>query len=135
MYFCFGILKDGVKNILLVFVGSGIGGAARYLLSLTFDIIFMEFPVATLIINAIACLVVGLVVGVADTRSILTSPQTLFLSTGFCGGFSTFSKFSGETIYLFQEGNNFMAILNIILSVAICLIATYVGLFISRFVG
>jgi CrcB protein len=131
-YFCYVFMENGIKNLVLVFIGSGLGGACRYLLSLTFDVLFLEFPVVTLSINTIACFLVGLLVGIADTKYILTHSQALFISTGFCGAFSSFARFSRETINLFYFGNHFSAILNIILSIGLCLVATYVGLLLSN---
>jgi protein CrcB len=81
--------------------------------------------------KAIACLLFGFIIGLADHKQILSPPARLFLATGFCGGFSTFSTFSGETLTLFQQGHYMTTALYVFGSVLICVAATFGGLFIA----
>ena len=88
------------------------------------------FPTATLISNIAASFIIGVLSGLSLKGSV-SSAQKLLLATGFCGGFSTFSTFSNETLHLFQNGTTTMAIINIAVSVFLCLAATFLGLKLS----
>ena len=114
-------------NWLLIFVGGGLGSVARYAISLIFKQLGWIFPMATLISNVLACVIIGVLTGLS-LRGILADNHRLLLATGFCGGFSTFSTFSNETINLYQNGNGWAAFLNIALSFILCLAGTFWGL-------
>jgi CrcB protein len=77
-------------------------------------------------------LVVGLVIGLADHKQIISPNARIFWVIGFCGGFSTFSTFSVETISLIQNGFYLSSTLYIASSLFLCLSATYVGLFLGE---
>ena len=87
---------------------------------------FETFPVGTLAANALGSLIIGVAAGFweIDQRK---SPAALFLVTGFCGGFTTFSTFSLQTLELMQKNDWSKAGLNIAASVAICLLCTWAG--------
>ena len=93
-----------------VFLGGGLGSLLRYLISLLF--INLNFPIATLLANILSCLILGIAVFFMQKYS-LCNNMRLFLLVGICGGLSTFSTFSHETINLFREGYVNYAILNI----------------------
>jgi fluoride exporter len=114
-------------NFLLVFLGGGFGSLVRYGISLTISNLALKFPLATLISNVVACFLIGAITA-SVTKGNLTDAQRLLLATGFCGGFSTFSTFSNETLQLAQNGQLLTAFGNIILSLALCLAATFVAL-------
>jgi fluoride exporter len=114
-------------NYLLVFFGGGFGSLVRYGMSLTISRLDINFPLATLLSNVLACFIIGALTA-ATTKGNLTDAQRLLLATGFCGGFSTFSTFSNETIQLAQNGQLFSAFGNILLSLVLCLAATFIGL-------
>ncbi len=89
-----------------------------------------SFPWATLVVNAMACIILGYLSGVAG-KSGLSDSVRYGLMTGFCGGFSTFSTFSAETFKLF-ETQPLYAIMNILGSVLLCLFCIYLGLKCAR---
>jgi CrcB protein len=120
-----------MKTILLVFAGGGFGSITRYLLGKWIGS-WNQFPLGTLIVNILACLVLGFVVGLADHKQIISPATRLFLVVGFCGGFSTFSTFSYETLQLLQGGLSMQAILYILFSVVLCLMATLGGLYLGQ---
>ena len=114
-------------KFLLVFLGGGLGSGVRYGISLIISRLSIHFPLATLLSNVTACFLIG-VLTAAATKDNLTDAQRLLLATGFCGGFSTFSTFSNETLQLAQNGQLFSAFGNILLSLTLCLTATFIGL-------
>src|ERR1051326_5940306 len=103
-----------MNNILLVFLGGGIGSLARYGVS---EIVRMNFKshfqLATLISNLVSCAALALAVGMFNEKIGSNPAMRLLVVAGFCGGFSTFSTFSFETVELIRTGNAAMAIANI----------------------
>jgi CrcB protein len=116
-----------MKLILAIGAGSFIGGIFRYLLSLLILAkTTTHFPLHTLTVNIIGCFFIGIVMGFFDKGQI-SHEWKLFLATGFLGGFTTFSAFSSETFTLFREGHAGYALLYILASVLLGLLATYIA--------
>lgn len=114
----------------MVFIGGGLGSIVRYSLSRWISALHNHhFPYGTLIVNIIACFLLGLIIGLADHRQLFTPSARLFWTAGFCGGFSTFSTFSHETISLIQGGFNISMIVYVTFSLIFCVLAVYLGLF------
>jgi fluoride exporter len=114
-----------LKNILLVGLGGGIGSMARFAFSLL--IRSKQFPYAILSINIIGSFIIGLVFAMSIKEEGLSANWKLFLTTGICGGFTTFSAFSLENMELLQSGKIGMAFLYITLSVVLAIAATFLG--------
>ena len=93
-----------IRNILAVGAGSFIGGVARYLVSLSMKGIGKGFPWATLIVNLLGCLLIGLLWGILSRNASESTSWGLFLTVGLCGGFTTFSTFSKEALTMLQAG-------------------------------
>ena len=111
----------------MVFIGGGLGSMCRYGIARLLQAHDLTFPLATFIANALACIVLGALVGIS-LKGEMESATKLLLMTGFCGGFSTFSTFSSETFQLLQTGNYLYAFINIGLSIMVCLFCIFIGL-------
>ena len=115
-----------MNNLLFVFLGGGIGSIARYGISEMVRSNFRStFPLATLISNIISCIVLALAVGMFSEKVGSNQALRVLIVVGFCGGFSTFSSFSYETVELMRNGNTAIAIANILISVSVCIALIY----------
>jgi fluoride exporter len=109
--------------------GSAVGGASRYLLGT-----FLQraagttFPVGTLVINVVGSCLLGFLVRYAAESTGASPEARALLTTGFCGGFTTFSTFSVETLALIEDGDWSRAALYVGLSVVLSLTATFLGI-------
>lgn len=110
-----------MNNLLLVFLGGGLGSVVRFGISEFVKSNFKTiFPIATLCSNIISCLILALAIGFFSEKIGANSTLKMLIIIGFCGGFSTFSTFSYETVELLRSGNLIIAIANILISVTVC---------------
>lgn len=116
-----------MQAFLMVFIGGGLGSMCRYGIARLLQSQELTFPLATFIANALACIVLGALMGLS-LKGDLSTPTKLLLMTGFCGGFSTFSTFSAETFQLLETGNYLYAFTNIGVSLLFCLFCIFIGL-------
>ena len=98
------MLPDTIRNIIAVGAGSFIGGIARYIVSLAMKGISKGFPWATVLVNLLGCLIIGLLWGFLSRNASESTSWGLFLTVGLCGGFTTFSTFSKEALTMLQTG-------------------------------
>jgi CrcB protein len=116
-----------MRILLLIGTGSFIGGVLRYSLSQFIQTKFLSaFPFGTLGVNIIGCFTIGLVFALSE-RTNMSPEMRMFLATGICGGFTTFSAFSNETFSLMRDGQFFYASAYITSSVLFGVLATFFG--------
>ena len=122
-----------IKNLLLIGLGGGLGSMARYLCQKWFmDHYAHSYPWGTFVVNITGCFLIGLLWGITFKSFADNESWKLFLMTGLCGGFTTFSAFTLEGVGLLREQKPGLFLLYIGGSVAIGLLATYAGMKISR---
>ncbi len=117
----------------LVFLGGGAGSLLRYVAGrmIPATLTSSPFPNAILFVNVLASFILGTVVGWVIARS-AGEEARLLIGVGFCGGLSTFSSFSYDTVVLLQNGRISAALLNIGLNVVLCLLASVSGLWLGQ---
>ncbi|MBK5278343.1 MAG: fluoride efflux transporter CrcB [Bacteroidia bacterium] len=119
-----------IKSFFFIFIGGGLGSVLRFSLGKWISSLHTYyFPFGTLIVNILACFILGLVIGLADHKQLFSPDTRLFWTVGFCGGFSTFSTFSNETLDLLQGGFTLNTFFYVTLSLLLCLAATFGGLY------
>ncbi len=124
-----------MQNYLLVFVGGGVGAAARYWLSgLVHQRMGSGFPSGTMVVNILGCFLIGFLMSTLEDRFVVYPSLRIFLTIGILGGFTTFSSFSFETVALLRDGEVFYAGANILLSVIVCLTGTWLGSLLGKIV-
>jgi CrcB protein len=95
-----------MKQILLVFVGGGLGSMMRYLVGRWLPYSGKGFPWMTLYANLLGCFIIGVITGyILRNHSDQQTPLVLFASIGFCGGFTTFSSFANENLSFLRSGD------------------------------
>lgn len=110
-------------NLLAVGIGGAIGAVCRYLLGQMIPKMESGFPLGTFAVNVIGCFAIGLIVAMVGKHSDIDPRLVLFLQTGICGGFTTFSTFSLETLALIEDGRFAVGVLYIALSVLLGLLS------------
>lgn len=93
-----------MKTILLIFLGGGLGSVCRYGLSRWLNTSFL-FPLGTFLVNILGSLLIGFILSYALKANATSGPMVLFLTVGFCGGFTTFSAFALENLSFLKNGD------------------------------
>ena len=124
------------RSLLLVGIGSFIGGVSRYLTQQFIQKHYpSSIPLGTLSVNILGCFLIGILYALADKGNLLSPAMRLLLATGFCGGYTTFSSFAQENISLMQDGEFFYTSLYVALSVVIGFAAVYLGILFIKLIA
>lgn len=123
-----------LKTILFIAAGSGLGGVARYLVGRWVQSLFGAtlFPWGTFAVNVVGCLIIGLIYGLVDRGANIPQDMKIFLTVGFCGGFTTFSTFIHENYMLFDSSEFPALALYAGASFTVGLLLAYAGHWIAR---
>jgi len=123
------------RIFLLVGIGGFIGSVVRYYFSHLINLNFpSSFPLGTFIVNLSGCLLIGIIFGFSEKGNLLSPEWRFFLATGFCGGFTTFSAFSLENLFLLREGEYFYVSLYTLASVVLGVVATLLGFLFTKLI-
>lgn len=122
------------RYLIYVIIGSSIGGVARYLSQEFVQKNFPSFiPLGTLSVNIVGSFIIGIIYALAE-RSKISAEVRIFIATGFCGGFTTFSSFAFENVRLLEDGEYFNTALYVVLSLVIGFIAVYLGILFTKLI-
>jgi CrcB protein len=121
-----------MKQVLLVFIGGGVGSVLRYIVGKFTKIPASGFPWSTFHVNVLGSLLIGILMGITLKNSSFSENQTLLLITGLCGGFTTFSAFAYENQIFLKEGDFTNFFIYTLGSIGVGLAAVFFGLFISK---
>nr|Q3AUE0.1 RecName: Full=Fluoride-specific ion channel FluC [Chlorobium chlorochromatii CaD3] len=128
-------MVDKAAHILLVGVGGFLGSVARYLVALWMAPITAVFPFATLTVNLLGSFLIGFISELALSTSLISPSTRIFLVTGFCGGFTTFSSYMIEHSALLRDGEHLYAALYLFGSLIGGFIALYLGIISARWMA
>jgi CrcB protein len=121
------------KNLLLVALGGSLGSVARFLCQKYIYVWHPHpFPFGTFMVNIVGCFLIGLFYAWAEKGQLLTPEWRIFLATGFCGGFTTFSSFAFENISLLRNGEITHFLLYCAGSVVLGILACWVGMMVFK---
>jgi fluoride exporter len=120
----------GMNQLLIVGLGGCVGSIARYKLSglLLHHSIEWRFPLGTFAVNVLGCLIAGVLAGLIERHDLFSAETRLLLFTGFLGGFTTFSAFGVETMFLLRRGEVWVAVSYVVLSVIVGLALLWLGM-------
>lgn len=120
-----------MKQLVLIFLGGGLGSVMRYAVSNATKNLWSagSFPAGTFVVNILGCFLMGIFISLFLKND---SPFKWFLMTGFCGGFTTFSAFSAESVSLFQSGQYAVLGAYVLLSLLLGFLALALGLWVFQ---
>ena len=117
-----------IRLLIIIGTGSFFGGITRFLTSRFIQQnVNSLFPFGTFVVNITGCFLIGLLYGLSERGNLMNAEWRMFLTVGFCGGFTTFSAFANENMALLRDGNFFHFALYTSGSVFLGLMATYIG--------
>ncbi len=124
-----------LKSLMVIAVGASLGAWLRWILGMKLNALFPTIPPGTVVANMVGAYIIGLAIAFLAASPTLSPERRLLIITGFCGGLTTFSTFSAETVALIQEGRLVWALGSISLHVAGSLAMTAAGLLSYQMIG
>ncbi|SIR47792.1 camphor resistance protein CrcB [Pseudomonas sp. B10] len=124
-----------LKSLIVIAVGASLGAWLRWLLGMKLNALFPTIPPGTVVANMVGGYIIGLAIAFLAASPSLSPEWRLLIITGFCGGLTTFSTFSAETVALIQEGRLLWALGSISLHVVGSLAMTAAGLVSYQMIG
>jgi CrcB protein len=122
-----------MKSLLYIGIGGGLGSILRYMVQVFIGRhVPLIFPLGTFLVNCSGCFLIGIFYSLAAKYTTISPEWRLFLITGICGGFTTFSTYSYDGLMLLRQGSNFAFMIYILGSVVLGLLATFAGAAIFR---
>ncbi len=129
------IQKSMYRHLILAGAGSCAGGICRFLVqSAVQHRSPSPYPWGTFLVNISGCLLIGLVYGLSERGNLLSPDARIFLATGICGGYTTFSSFALENVSLMASGEWLYFSLYLGLSVVVGIMATWLGALLIRII-
>jgi len=122
-----------MKQLLLVFLGGGLGSSLRYWIGQYLNNTKYVIPFGTFLVNMLGSLLIGLILGIALKNNSLSNNTVLFIATGFCGGFTTFSAFAFENQELLKSGDFGTFALYTLSTLILGFAAVFAGIWLGRF--
>ncbi|MDG2155134.1 MAG: fluoride efflux transporter CrcB [Gammaproteobacteria bacterium] len=121
-------------QVLIVGMGGFVGSSLRFVMHHWVQKAWLPsaFPLGTLAVNMIGCLLIGLVIGLSDVRGLLDQQWRLFLAVGVLGGFTTYSSFAYENFALLSGAEFFKVGLNIVVQIVLGLLLAWAGYQLAR---
>ncbi|POM10565.1 fluoride efflux transporter CrcB [Pseudomonas sp. WP001] len=124
-----------LKSLIVIAIGASLGAWLRWLLGMKLNALFPTIPPGTVVANMVGGYIIGLAIAFLAASPTLSPEWRLLIITGFCGGLTTFSTFSAETVALIQEGRVLWALGSISLHVLGSLAMTAAGLLSYQMIG
>jgi CrcB protein len=124
-----------LKSLLVIAIGASLGAWLRWLLGMKLNALFPTIPLGTVVANMVGGYIIGLAIAFLAASPSLSPEWRLLVITGFCGGLTTFSTFSAETVALIQEGRLLWALGSVSLHVVGSLVMTAAGLLSYQMIG
>ncbi|MFL1495415.1 fluoride efflux transporter CrcB [Pseudomonas sp. O64] len=124
-----------LKSLVVIAVGASLGAWLRWLLGMKLNALFPTIPPGTVVANMIGGYIIGLAIAFLVASPTLSPEWRLLIITGFCGGLTTFSTFSAETVALIQEGRLLWAFGSVLIHVVGSLAMTVAGLLSYQMIG
>lgn len=122
-----------IKTLLLIGSGGFLGTIIRYLSQIFLQRLFQTtFPIGTMTVNILGSFIIGIVFALSEKSNLLTSETRLFLTVGFCGGFTTFSAFSYNIMTLAKDSGAIINLIYISGSIILGVLAVYLGIVVIK---